>query len=647
MIAETSVATLKYIKKISRHFLIIIFISYLTPELNAQYSNPVNFVFVQVPQYTDSAENRTKKISSIFDRYVKNARIITYNRQSNTIKDLTPEFYAACDPDISFDGLNIIFSGKKSAQDYWQIWSMKTDGSEKRQLTSATGDCWMPVYAGNRFYLNDKQPTPQIVYAGNEHSWYNELESARTVALYGIDLEGKQKYRLTYNLYSDFSPDVLPDGRIVFSSWQPSGEGKLALMSVNVDGTDLMPYFGNHEMPRYKEMVHISDNDANVYYIESDQISWLGGGSIASISHRRPLHSYQKNADSGDKIFHSPCTLPAGDLIASCKSNSRNDEFSVYYIDQKTGNPKEKIYGQAGWHTIDTQIILPHPKVKGKSNWLIPGAESGVFYCLDSYRSDDIFANNLMPGQIKYVRVIEGMPQIKKIQVQIPPGTELKQKNSVTNPSRVLGTAPVESDGSFHVRVPAKTPINFQLLDKNHMKIREQKGWTWVMGNENRGCIGCHENRESSPPNVLVTAIPKPAVDLTEVPEKKHTLDFLNQIIPIFNKNCAKGCHAIDGSKSGFGLMVEQEKKLLPRDIYNNLLSGSDIETEKMWVQPGSASESGILDYIIAENMPDSPARQNHAEDLLTPEEILTIIEWIDLGAHYDLSAYQLSPNKH
>ena len=88
----------------------------------------------------------------------------------------------------------------------------------------------MPVHAGNRFYLNDPQPTPQIVYAGNEHSWYNELESTSTLALYGIDLEGKQKYRLTYNLYSDFSPDVLPDGRIVFSSWQPSGEGKLALM---------------------------------------------------------------------------------------------------------------------------------------------------------------------------------------------------------------------------------------------------------------------------------------------------------------------------------------------------------------------------------------------------------------------------------
>jgi hypothetical protein len=66
-------------------------------------------------------------------------------------------------------------------------------------------------------------------------------------------------HRVTFNPVSDISPAVLPTGRIVFSSWQPSGDpaepdGIFALLAVNIDGTDVMPFYGNHEPPRYKEM---------------------------------------------------------------------------------------------------------------------------------------------------------------------------------------------------------------------------------------------------------------------------------------------------------------------------------------------------------------------------------------------------------
>jgi hypothetical protein len=89
---------------------------------------------------------------------------------------------------------------------------------------------------------------------------------------------------------------------------------------------------------------------------------------------------------------------------------------------------------------------------------------------------------------------------------------------------RILGIAPVEEDGSFHIRVPSERPITFQLLDKDYQTLRTQHAWTWVMGNENRGCIGCHEDRELTPPNYLAKAVLKPPVDLTDPECKKPML---------------------------------------------------------------------------------------------------------------------------
>jgi len=643
MIPETSFISPKDKRIICKYLLIIMLVIFLIPEIEAQYIQPHEIIFVQLPQNLNFVKRNRNKISSSFDRYIKDSRIIRYNNKTNSASNLTPDFYAASDPDISFDGNEIIFCGKKSEKDNWQIWSMNTDGSGKKQLTFSSGDCWMPVYAGNRFYLNDPEPTPQIVYAGNEHSWYNDIESTATLALYGIDHKGKQKYRLTYNLYSDFSPDVLPDGRLVFTSWQPFGGGKLTLMSINVDGTDLMPYYGNHEMPRYKEMAHVSDYDANVHYIEYDEPSWLGGGDIASLSHSRPLHSYRQTVEATDKNYHSPCPLPDGSLLASVKSDSEQDVYVVYHFDSHTGDQKEKIYGQVGWHTFDTQILAPHPQVKGRSNWLIPGAENGVFYCLNSYRSNLDSQQAIKSGQIKYVRIIEGLIKTDSVILKNKSGFS----SDYLNPGKVLGTAQVEPDGSFHVRVPAETPLRFQLLDENNIKIKEQSGWTWVMGNENRGCIGCHENRELSPPNVLASAIPKPPTDLTEISEQKNIIDFVHQIYPVINSNCASSqCHGINASDKNLRFSVNIKSGEAKSDIYHRLLTGKSNTIGSPWLKPGHASQSALLELVKIVDTGNDVNSKSHNGINFTKKEKLMLIEWIDLGAAFDLNPYMKNNRK-
>ena len=74
---------------------------------------------------------------------------------------------------------------------------------------------------------------------------------------------------------------------------------------------------------------------------------------------------------------------------------------------------------------------------------------------------------------------------------------------------RLLGEVPVESDGSFFFDAPARTPLRLETLDEQGAVLQSMKSWFWVMPKEARGCIGCHEDRELTPPNLHVLALRK------------------------------------------------------------------------------------------------------------------------------------------
>ena len=73
-----------------------------------------------------------------------------------------------------------------------------------------------------------------------------------------------------------------------------------------------------------------------------------------------------------------------------------------------------------------------------------------------------------------------------------------------------MGQATVETDGSFFLEVPAKTPLRMETIDADGNVVRAMRTRIWVMPGEERGCIGCHEDRERTPPNRQVLALRKP-----------------------------------------------------------------------------------------------------------------------------------------
>ncbi len=66
---------------------------------------------------------------------------------------------------------------------------------------------------------------------------------------------------------------------------------------------------------------------------------------------------------------------------------------------------------------------------------------------------------------------------------------------------RVLGTVPVEEDGSAVFRVPANTPISVQPLDAKGQALQLMRSWFTAMPGETLSCVGCHEKQNTGPPN--------------------------------------------------------------------------------------------------------------------------------------------------
>jgi Hydrazine synthase alpha subunit middle domain len=450
---------------------------------------------VPVNNFTDIIFVHVPVSDQPLDPYIAGSQVVRLSLANPSPEPaiLTADFYSACDPAVSFDGKQILFAGKRRVGDFWQVWQVDTNGNTLKRITDNTRDCVSPLYIGSLFHLNDKQPTAQILYVSDRH-------------LFTCDIDGSNPRQITYGLYPEFSPDVLLNGRVIFSTLKPDPTKPQSspvkdLHAVNIDGTDLMGYLTHFNVPGDKEMVRVGGEA--VYFIHE-------GGKLARISMRRPAHSYRLIADNKFGNYHSPCPMPDGSLIVSHRSNQKNTPFSLFSISQtflrsffQKATPRRAaggniIYTSKEFHCIDAHVLAPHPIVKGRSSFVAHEQDSGVLYCIDVYISQDPMISKLKRGTVKKVRVLQAKELNKQAEVQ----------------TQILGTAPVYTDGSFHIRVPARAHLSFQLLDQSGNILSSQKSWTWIMPRESRGCVGCHADDELAPPNKMAEALTKPAAIL-------------------------------------------------------------------------------------------------------------------------------------
>jgi hypothetical protein len=592
--------------------------------------------------------------------YGDGARIVLVRAGSKPAL-LTPGFHSASDPNISFDGQKMLFAGKRRANDRWNIFEMHLDGSQLRQITRDLGDCRNPIYQGTLFTLDSKEPWFQVSFVSRQGKDLNEYGALPAESLYSCKLDGSEVRRLSFNLSSDMDPFMLPDGRMVYAAWQLSTLnrgpfGRVGLFAINIDGTD-NGIFAADEGLRVKHMPAVTTSRL-VVFVEADKVGWDGAGRLASVSLRRNLHSHRPITAEADGLFHSPSPLPNGHILVSRRDGSSQKSHAVYRMDPETGK-RELLFDDPKYHNIQAQAVTGRPLPDGRSSVVLETESMGRIYCLNLFISDVPEEQWVKPGSPLRLRVLEG---IGRDQTKQLPAAAAEGSHDDFGPwsgtqgivpsvqKRFLGEIPVERDGSFNVQVPANTAIQMQLVDSHGIALRTSH-WMWVKNNESRGCIGCHEDNELTPPNRFVDAIGRPSTPLTLPPAKRRTVDFRRDVMPIVATKCATSdCHGSPAASLQLDAALQPGDKSGPGRYFNrsylNLLAGTRSGKGK-FVHPGSARTSPLIWHLFGRNTSQpwdakedttrTPKlmRPDHAHTL-TAEEKRTFVEWIDLGALWD-----------
>ena len=421
---------------------------------------------------------------------------------SGKLKVLTPELAAAAEASISFDGKKVLFSGKRLAQDNWDIWEMEVDGQNKHQITHQLKDCGEPHYLAMSAlnYPEYDEKVRWITFTSTAAGTYEEWGSALATSLYVQNLDpirgrGVVTWRITFNLSSDFSPTVLHDGRTLFTSHQmgdrkQNSVGRFLLLASNWDGTGLNLFCGDEQGHRMKTMA-CEMPDQTLVFVDSDGNTPDGSGELARVSFRRPLHSYEP-LSKGEGRYRNPQSLPDGSLLVSYATGG--NAYGLYFFDFDKKCPGRKIFGDSKWEAVQAVPVLPTVEPTGLISAVYDEQTAGDLQCLNVYDSDRPEASDIRKGEVKQVRLVQGIPSLTA---------------SSSPETRILGEAPVESDGSFFVRVPADIPFYIQTLNAQGQPLQTMHRWIWVRKGTSRSCIGCHEDKELAPENRITEALLK------------------------------------------------------------------------------------------------------------------------------------------
>jgi hypothetical protein len=193
----------------------------------------------------------------------------------------------------------------------------------------------------------------------------------------------------------------------------------------------------------------------------------------------------------------------------------------------------------------------------------------------------------------------------------------------------VLGTVPVEADGSAHFRVPAGVIVFFQALDARGIAVQTMKSVTHVQPGQTLSCAGCHEDRATSPISRPVLAAAREPSRITVGPSGSWPLRFDELVQPVLNQKCTS-CH---GAQSQDAQAAKYD--LTPAKAYSSLVGyGKPSLQDQVWAgyRRGFSVEG---DAIAARSalLALLNAPKGHYEVKLSSEDLERLVVWMDAYA--------------
>jgi len=415
-------------------------------------------LFTQVPSDQLAAEN----IYSISSKYVSGSQIAmaSINIDLNELEDievLTGEFSSARAPEVSYDGNSIVFSAQKNNQDTWQIWILDLESDSFTQVTSCKFNCTDPAWL----------PDGRIVFSKQVEE--NELTHH---ALFTIAADGCCEQRITFQPHDDTNATVLNDGRILMTSQQLYPEvGPAKYLAMRPDGTKA-ELFQATEIEK-----HLSEAEED----RSGKVLFAESGLLSAVSFARPTKT--KIQLSNGYQVNSIDDFAQGNLLVSRKLQS-DQIFGLAILNKDDLHKDLFSHIDPNLHLLEATIISRQELPRKLPSRVNTDLETGYFVCMDVNASE----------------------------IEVEPGNDKTMKVQVLGMDQMIGEAEVAEDGSFYLELKADQAVRFQTVNESGEIVRGPSSWMWVRPNERRGCVGCHQDREIAPENVVPLAIEKAPV---------------------------------------------------------------------------------------------------------------------------------------
>jgi len=627
-----------------------------------------SYLVTQVPRLERGRSAAPTTFRPLQQIAAEGGRIVLLGRDGHQ-EVLTEDFHSAADPEVSFDGQRILFAAQRVPGDKWNIYEMDLAGRQLRQITRDCGNCRQPGYQATLYTIVSSEPWYQLTFVSDMAGKLNEAQTGVATSLYSCRMDGSEVRRLTYNLSDDADPFLMRDGRLLYAGWQRGTlkhgiSGRVVLFGVNIDGTD-HALFGDLRGLPVKRMPCVTDRGL-VVYVESefgaDGVADLGAGQLAAVTFRRPLHSYRSLTSAEDHHrYRSPKPAPEGRVIVARRSVQQRGDFGICLYDPRSGE-STGLLDEPDYDEVQAVVVRQRGEADGRSSVVNEEDPHGKLYCLNVNITDLADRSWHPPGTARRVRLLEGVP--RDAALRRPTG---RQGGGVTVGAdapggivalarrRILGEVDLESDGSFNVEIPANTSIELQTVDEHGVALRTS-GWIWSKNHEPRGCIGCHEDGELTPENRLVDAMAAGSISLTLPVERRRTVDFRRDVMPIIQRKCV-ACHGRDGAPPRLDVDGDGDNQRggsgAASHAYVRLLAerqggGAEDAYKGRYVDPGRARTSPLIWHLFGRNLArpwdgplaDRPAKPIPASDQpiepLTDLERRTFVEWVDLGALWD-----------
>jgi hypothetical protein len=193
----------------------------------------------------------------------------------------------------------------------------------------------------------------------------------------------------------------------------------------------------------------------------------------------------------------------------------------------------------------------------------------------------------------------------------------------------VLGTVPVEQDGSAHFRVPAGVIVFFQALDERGVAVQTMRSVTHVQPGQTLSCIGCHESRQHAPPSRFALASLRQPSRLNVGPDGSWPLRFDRLVQPVLDRQCVN-CHHPAATNA-----IAAKFDLTPAKAYDTLVKfGKPSLHDQVWAayrRGFSATGDGIAQRSALWAMLEAPP--GHHDVTLDTDARERLLTWLDTYA--------------